>query len=446
MSDLRSILETLELNEERYIGLLTNLISVTERLQNNPAQGLVPREDLASDFVLELLKPYSKENGGVLEIERISYVEGRGNVIIKYPGTTDKVCSFVGSHLDVVPADPKGWSRYPFKLEREGDLLFGRGTTDCLGHVALLTDLMATLAEKKPSLECSIYVVFIANEENALFPGIGIDQLAKEGHMDVLKSGPLFWIDSADSQPCMGTCGMVQWRLECTGKLFHSGLPHKGINAIEMATDMIAYVQKRFYEDFPRHEKEDVYNFVTSSTLKPTQISCTPGSLNQLPPLCTVEGDVRLCPFYDVADVRAKLIEYVEAINKDPRVLEVGAHGPHSKYVIDANEKEAEVRGGVKLTFVVVGENGIACNIDSIGFKSLQASTEKVLGAVVPYSIGGSLPLVRELQEQGFDVMISGYGFSSKYHADNEAVSLSAMQQAFKILSGVVANVEENSA
>ena len=61
-------------------------------------------------------------------------MQGRSNLIIKYPGTTDEVCSFVGSHLDVVPADPNGWERDPFQLTVEGRTLYGRGTTDCLGH------------------------------------------------------------------------------------------------------------------------------------------------------------------------------------------------------------------------------------------------------------------------------------------------------------------------
>ena len=64
--------------------------------------------------------------------------------------------AFVGSHLDVVPADPAGWKFDPFKLKVEGDALFGRGTTDCLGHVALLTDLFCSFGEKKPALDvCS---------------------------------------------------------------------------------------------------------------------------------------------------------------------------------------------------------------------------------------------------------------------------------------------------
>lgn len=84
--------------------------------------------------------------------------------------------------------------------------MYGRGTTDCLGHVAVLTDMMISLAELKPDHKMSVIVIFIANEENGVFVGVGIDQLAKEGYMDSLKKGPLFWIDAADSQPCIGYC------------------------------------------------------------------------------------------------------------------------------------------------------------------------------------------------------------------------------------------------
>ena len=31
-----------------------------------------------------------------------------------------------------------------------------------------------------------------------------------------------------------GTAGMVPWQLKARGKLFHSGLPHKGVNALEL--------------------------------------------------------------------------------------------------------------------------------------------------------------------------------------------------------------------
>ena len=71
---------------------------------------------------------------------------------------------------------------------------------------------MASLAESKVQLEATIVVIFIANEENSTFVGLGVDQLAKEGHMDELKQGPVFWVDSADSQPCIGTAGSYRKR------------------------------------------------------------------------------------------------------------------------------------------------------------------------------------------------------------------------------------------
>ncbi len=48
---------------------------------------------------------------------------------------------------DVVTANPETWSFDPFQLTRDGDRLQGRGVTDCLGHVALMTELfrLATL-------------------------------------------------------------------------------------------------------------------------------------------------------------------------------------------------------------------------------------------------------------------------------------------------------------
>ena len=35
-------------------------------------------------------------------------------------------------------------------------------------------------------------------------PGVGVDKLVETGRLDHLKGGPLFWVDSADSHPCMG--------------------------------------------------------------------------------------------------------------------------------------------------------------------------------------------------------------------------------------------------
>lgn len=79
----------------------------------------------------------------------------------------------------------------PFTLSIDGDKLRGRGTTDCLGHVALVTELMKKLGETKPNLKSTVVAVFIANEENSAITGVGVDALVQDGLLNKLKEGPL---------------------------------------------------------------------------------------------------------------------------------------------------------------------------------------------------------------------------------------------------------------
>lgn len=422
------------LNKERYVALMEKLIGETEFLQDNPPK-FVPQEDKAIKHLLELLKPHSTENGGPLKVEHVTYVEGRGNLLLEYspPGAKGTV-AFVGSHLDVVPANPETWERNPFKLTIEGDKLYGRGTTDCLGHVALITDLFLQLADKKPQLKFSVIAVFIASEESTAIPGVGVDKLMSSGKLDHLKNGPIFWVDSADSQPCMGTASCAMWTLRVDGRLFHSGLPHKGINSMELAMEAVNYIQSKFYKDFPPHESEERYQFATPSTLKPTQVKCAEGSINQIPPWTQVQGDIRLTPFYNIHKCLEKVKGYVKELNEDMSLLPT--RGPCSKYHICI--EEGEFKGKIELTFEGDPFKGIAVNLDSDAFKHLDDSTKSVLGESKPYSITGSLPLVGDLQEAGFDVQICGYGHSSVYHGDNEYCTLSSMESAFKILCGLL--------
>ena len=218
---LSESLKGIELDGQEYTDLLTKLIGESRHVQNNPRQGLIPNESKVAAHVLELLNPYKKENGGPLIIEELVYKEGRPNLKITYPGSAGNICTgLIGSHMDVVPANPETWNRDPFTLEVEGDKLHGRGTTDCLGHVGMITLLMKSLAERKPALKRSVVALFIAGEEGGE-TGVGVDMVVKSGKMDEMKTGTAFWIDSADSQPCTGTAGALQWHLKATGRLFH---------------------------------------------------------------------------------------------------------------------------------------------------------------------------------------------------------------------------------
>ena len=50
--------------------------------------------------------------------------------------------------------------------------------------------------------------------------------------------------------------------------------------------------------------------------------------------------------------------------------------------------------------------------------------------------------LVRDLQRGGFDVQMTGFGLMTSYHADNECCKLSDMGKGFRVLLGVIAELE----
>ncbi|KAJ0402850.1 hypothetical protein ATCC90586_004537 [Pythium insidiosum] len=438
-------LQQISLNEASYVELLRKLISVSEKVQNAPSLGLIPQENHVSDFVLEALEPHLEKNGGLLTVERVEFVPGRGNVIIKYThpnaAATGKTLAFVGSHMDVVPANPETWERDPFTLSVEGDKLYGRGTTDCLGHVALMTELFIELSKRRVPTTTQVVCVLIASEENGEIPGVGVETLMESGKIDFIKNGPVIWVDCSDSQPCIGTAGAIAWTLKATGKLFHSGLPNLGINSIELGMDALTKIQERFYKDFGPLPQEKDYNFSCPSTMKPTRIESSVNGVNQIPPWVKITGDVRLSPFYEMKDLKEKVLSYVAEMNAEITALE-GKRGPSSKYTLP-NEN---LLGKIEFTWEDAYFEGIACSLDSLGFKSLTKAITTVLGEAKPFSISGSLPLVRDLQRAGFDLILVGFGKSSVYHGDNEYCQLSDMSNAVKILAHFIDNVESASA
>lgn len=423
----------LTIEADEYVQLLGLLVGQAEAIQNYPPE-FVPEERKVVRHLLEVLRPYSRAQGGPLQVDVVSFAPGRENLIIRYESENPnaKTISFVGSHLDVVPADQNTWKRNPFELSVEGNELYGRGTTDCLGHVAMLTLLMRELAKCKPSMTNHVCCVFIAAEENNTIKGVGVDGLMKAGHLAPLKNGAMLWVDASDSQPCMGTAGAMPWKLTVTGKRGHSGFPQNTVNPIELAHNALTYIQSRFYKDFPPHSQESVYKFATPSTFKPTQFTSAAGSLNQIPPSVEVCGDIRLTPFYDVDDVTASVNKYVEDLNKDlSQVENIDELGPSSRF-----SNVPGVHPSVQLEWLSEdpkGFEGIACDIQSSSFDALVASITRIRGNAVPYSINGSLPLVRQMQREGFELQITGFGLSKTYHADNEYALLSDMLQGAQV-------------
>ena len=77
-------------------------------------------------------------------------------------------------------------------------------------------ELSSTLLNHGTSCTNCVYL-FLPNppsalsEENTTVPGVGVDKLMECGKLEYLKGGPIYWVDSADCNPCMGkSCSHFQ--------------------------------------------------------------------------------------------------------------------------------------------------------------------------------------------------------------------------------------------
>lgn len=111
---------------------------------------------------------------------------------------------------------------------------------------------------------------------------------------------------------------------------------------------------------------------------------------------------------------------------------------PYSKFELP----EENLKGSIKLTWLGEQMNGLAVDMKSAGLQAMLEATKEVVGDSKPYSLTGGLPLVKELQDEGFDIQVVGYGLMSKYHADNECAKLSDFKNGLTILSKTIDTIE----
>ena len=97
---------------------------------------------------------------------------GRLNILSVMPGGEAGLPRLaLHGHLDVVPADPAGWTHPPFAGEVAGGLLYGRGAVDMKGFVAMMLALQLQLAASGRRPRRDLVFCYLADEETGSLHG-----------------------------------------------------------------------------------------------------------------------------------------------------------------------------------------------------------------------------------------------------------------------------------
>ena len=155
----------------------------------------------------------------------------------------------LSGHTDVVPVAGQPWSADPFTLRESGGKLFGRGTCDMKGFIALALSLVPEM--QAAGLKRPIHIALSYDEELGCLgaPRMIADIKANLPLPDVAIVGEPTRLKLGNKHK-----GCYGFDLEVTGRDGHSSATHRGVNAIAYAARAIAYLDdmaERFRREGP---------------------------------------------------------------------------------------------------------------------------------------------------------------------------------------------------
>ncbi len=144
----------------------------------------------------------------------------------------------LSGHTDVVPVDGQDWHSDPFTLSERDGLLYGRGTCDMKGFIALCLAFAPEFA--KLNLSKPIHFAFSYDEEVGCqgAPDM-IAQLVEHGaRPDAIWVGePSLWTVVS------GNKGIMVTDVDVYGHEAHSSQPHLGVSANAIAVDLMGVLR-----------------------------------------------------------------------------------------------------------------------------------------------------------------------------------------------------------
>lgn len=122
------------------------------------------------DTAINFLKNQATQDG--FSYQEVNLKSGKKALLINYPGKDKNLKSILlNHHMDVVPADDKGWIKPPFSGEVYDGAVIGRGTQDMKGIGVMHYFALKQLKDNNITPERSIYLLAIPDEEIGGFTG-----------------------------------------------------------------------------------------------------------------------------------------------------------------------------------------------------------------------------------------------------------------------------------
>jgi acetylornithine deacetylase len=173
----------------------------------------------------------------------------------------------LSGHTDVVPVSGQVWNSNPFCAIKRDNRIYGRGTCDMKGFLAVVLALipeLQTISRKHP-----VHLAFSYDEEVGC---LGAPLLIADFQQRGILPTACIVGEPTEMVPVVAHKGINSFRCRIHGHAAHSSLTPKGCNAIEYGAKLICWLRD-FAEQFKEKGfKDDLYD-VPYTTLTSTMVS-----------------------------------------------------------------------------------------------------------------------------------------------------------------------------
>jgi acetylornithine deacetylase len=225
----------------------------------------------------------------------------------------------LSGHTDVVPVDDQPWESDPFAVTLRDDRLYGRGVTDMKSFSAVGLAFVPEFVRR--GLRKPLHVALSYDEEVGC---IGVRRLIADIVARGVRPAGCIVGEPTGMQIVVAHKGKKAWRCRVRGFEAHSSLTPHGVNAVQIACEIVAYIAVRARAFRDGGKRDDAYDVPYTTT----HVGVIRGgtALNIVPRDCTFDFEIRHLPFDDpdefIRDVEAFAARFLPDMHAvDPRTF-----------------------------------------------------------------------------------------------------------------------------
>ena len=322
-------------------------------------------------------------------------------------GSSSEGGIMLSGHTDTGPITDQAWTDDPFHLTQKDNKLYGRGTADMKGFLAVILSRVPKMISA--NLSKPIHLAFSYDEEIGC---VGVHRLLDFINSNSIK--PVFCIvgEPTSMEVVTGHKGKCAYQVVVKGLACHSGQAPFGVNAVNYAAKLISYIAEIAKEKSIKGPFDYDYE-VPYSTLH-TGVISGGTILNIVPDSCQFEFEIR----HLIEDNPKELINKIKLYAKEHLVPDM--HKVSSKTDIYFKEK--------------VTYPGLSINENSEPLKYVKKLLNNEQHKKVIFGSEGGL-----FQEKlNLPTVVCGPGSIDQAHKANEYISIDQLEKGGKFLDDLI--------